>query len=343
MVNLYDADSENWDSFVYRHENATFFHQMGWKNVVERTYNHKPLYLAAVEDGEIRGILPLFLMKHMLFGKFLISVPFGDYGGICAEDKEVADSLLAKAMELTESTSAKFLELRHVESLKNEQMLTKTSRATLILPLEDDPESLWVKLKPKVRNQVRKAEKSGIEAVVGDSALLGDFYHVFAHNMRDLGTPVHSLAFFENILAEFPDNSLVILVKHGNRTIGGAVATCFRDRMEIPWASSLREFLSMCPNNLLYWKALEYGCQKGYKHFSFGRSPWESGTFNFKKQWGAEPVQLHYQYHVGNGDEMPDYTPSTSSRFNAAIWLWKKVPIGLTKVIGPRIISGIPY
>ena len=357
QISLYDGDAEEWDSFVHRHENSTFFHQMGWKNVVEKTYGHQPFYVVARENvreaipsigGQIKGILPLFLMRHVLFGRFLISVPFGDYGGICADDEKIANALLTKAMELARNTRVKFLELRHIENMNNGQLLTKTSRATLILPLEKDPQLLWKSFKPKVRNQVRKAEKSGIETEIGceersNLALVSEFYKVYARNMRDLGTPVHSSSFFKNILTEFPNHANVILVKLENRTIGGAIAIYFKDTMEIPWASSLREFFPLCPNNLLYWAALEYGCLKGYEYFNFGRSAWDSGTFRFKKQWGSEPVQLYYQYYLNKGDEMPDYTRSTSSRFDFAVWFWKRLPVGLTKMLGPKIIAGIPY
>jgi len=342
-VELYKDSPEEWDTFVLGHKDSTFFHQIGWKNVVEKTYGHKPFYLVVKENGSIKGILPLFLMKHILFGKFLVSVPFGDYAGICADDEETSNILLKEAIKISDSNGAKFLELRNIESMNNGSLMTKTTRATLILKLEEDPQKLWKSLKPKVRNQVRKAEKSGIKAEIGDKSLVRDFYNVYAHNMRDLGTPVHSLSFFENILNIFPENSNVIIVRLDGKAIGAAVATYFRDTMEIPWSSSLRDFFALCPNNLLYWTALEYACSKGYKLFNFGRSPWESGTFQFKKQWGAEPVQLHYQYYVNNGDEMPDYTPSTSSRFDMAIWLWRKLPVSITKLIGPRIIAGIPY
>ncbi|MBD3183327.1 FemAB family PEP-CTERM system-associated protein [Candidatus Poribacteria bacterium] len=342
-VEIYQDSKEEWDDFTEKQDNSTFFHQYGWGKVIQRTYGHRSLYLSVKEDNNLRGILPLSLMKHPLFGRFLISVPFGDYGGICALDEDSEDALLLKAINLVEDKKAKYLELRNTKKMEHDNLLTKTSRVSLILPLAENPEEIWKGFKPKVRNQVRKAEKSGLEAFIGDKEMLRDFYNIFAVNMRDLGTPVHSISFFDNILDEFSDKTRVILVKSEDTTVGGGIITHFRDTIEIPWASSLREYFPMCPNNLLYWKALEYGCLNGYKYFNFGRSPWDSGTFKFKKQWGAEPVQLYYQYYLREGDEMPDYTASTSSRFDKAIWIWKHLPVGITKLIGPSIISGIPY
>jgi len=62
--------------------------------VVEKTYNHKPLYLIAKENGVIKGVLPLFLMRSVIFGKKLVSVPFAPYGGVCADSETVEKALI---------------------------------------------------------------------------------------------------------------------------------------------------------------------------------------------------------------------------------------------------------
>jgi hypothetical protein len=66
--------------------------------VVEKTYKHKPIYLMAKEEGAIKGVLPLFLMRSMIFGKKLVSVPFTPYGGVCA-DNETAENALVEEGE----------------------------------------------------------------------------------------------------------------------------------------------------------------------------------------------------------------------------------------------------
>ena len=76
-------EEKEWDNFIEQSSNSTFFHRIGWKNVVERTYKHKPVYLIARKEGEVKGVLPLFLMRSMIFGKKLVSVPFAPYGRAC--------------------------------------------------------------------------------------------------------------------------------------------------------------------------------------------------------------------------------------------------------------------
>ena len=87
ITELQKEEEKAGDSYVYNSNNSTFYHQIGWRNVVEKTYKHKPIYLIAKEEGEIKGILPLFFMKSMIFGKKLVSVPFAPYGGVCASSR----------------------------------------------------------------------------------------------------------------------------------------------------------------------------------------------------------------------------------------------------------------
>ena len=62
--------------------------------MVARTYKHRPVYLVAKEGGEIKGILPMFLMRSMIFGKKLVSVPFAPYGDVCAGNEAITDAFV---------------------------------------------------------------------------------------------------------------------------------------------------------------------------------------------------------------------------------------------------------
>jgi len=133
----------------------------------------------------------------------------------------------------------------------------------------------------------------------------------------------------------------VCLVDHGDRTVAGAIALSHRDVLEVPWASSLREYRSQCPNNLLYWKIIEHGVDTRKTSLDFGRSTPNEGTYHFKQQWGAKPEPLYWEYALQSGRELPNLSPS-NPKYRAAINLWTRLPVGLTKVIGPHIVRSIP-
>ena len=211
----------------------------------------------------------------------------------------------------------------------------------MILNLAADEASQWEAFNAKLRNQIRKAQKSGFEPVIGQQELLQGFYQVFARNMRDLGTPVYSKGFFRNVLETFPDNSRIFGVYHEKRMVAAGIGSWFRGTLEIPWASSLNEYKTLCPNNMLYWEAIKFAIMNGFSKLDFGRSTPHEGTYNFKEQWGAVPVQLYWQYLLNQGSTMPHLSPS-NPKYQAAIRVWQKLPVPLTKVLGPMIVQNIP-
>ena len=79
------------------------------KTLLKKTYGHKPIYLFAEEDGEVKGILPLFLIKSLIFDKKLVSLPFTMYGGVCSEDDTVINALVEEEKMITTELDVDYL------------------------------------------------------------------------------------------------------------------------------------------------------------------------------------------------------------------------------------------
>ena len=336
-----DSDEGGWDSFVESARDATLYHRFGWKGVIAKSFGHQCYYLAAIDqNGAWQGILPLVHMRSRLFGSFLISVPFVNYGGLLCNNEATGRLLLGEADQLRRSLKAAHVELRHLSDTF-EGLPTKQHKVTMILNLATEAERQWQAFNAKLRNQIRKAQKSGLKPLVGRLDLLDGFYNVFARNMRDLGTPVYAKAFFRNILETFPETTRIFAVYHEKEMIAAGIGCWFRDTLEIPWASSVSEYKAFCPNNMMYWEAIRFAIEKGFRNFDFGRSTPHEGTYNFKRQWGALPVQLHWQYLMDSGNGMPDLNPS-NPKYRSAIRLWQRLPLPVTKFFGPLIVRNIP-
>ena len=288
-----------WDEYVQRSPETTIAHVFSWGNVIGEAYGHRTFYLMAQEEGIVKGVFPLVLVKG-LWNSSLTSMPFMDYGGICADDDQTAQLLLDHALNLMKEQRCASLEIRQVKPVVCVG-ISRSDKVTMLLDLSGGVEGLWQSFPAKVRNQVRKAEKAGLTTLMGGKELLDDFYRVFAVNMRDLGSPVHGRRFFQQMASALGHHMRVILVREGRNTMGAGIAVTFKDGIFVPWASSLKEHRGKCPNNLLYWDAIQYGCKEGYRTFDFGRSSVGSGTFEFKKQWGAQPLALHWQMLAKDG------------------------------------------
>jgi hypothetical protein len=166
--------------------------------------------------------------------------------------------------------------------------------------------------------------------------MLDAFYDVLAVNMRDLGSPVHARGFFAAMFDSFGDNARVVLVRKGSTAIGGLIALAFKDTLVVPWASSLRQYFALCPNMLLYWETLAAACNEGFRRFDFGRSGRDASTYRFKRQWGAQEVPL-YCYDIPIGPRAARALAPGDSRGAFLAALWRRLPVGLTRRVGPRV------
>jgi hypothetical protein len=91
---------------------------------------------------------------------------------------------------------------------------------------------------------------------------------------------------------------------------------------------------------LLYWQLLVRSIERGQARFDFGRSTVESNTYRFKEQWGALPTPAAWQFYVRSGAAL-DLRPN-QGKFQLATRLWRRLPLAVSRWLGPAIIRGIP-
>jgi serine/alanine adding enzyme len=284
--------------------------------------------------------LPLVFLSSRIFGRLLVSMPYVNYGGLLADTGEARDALLKAAVDLAKAQRAAHIELRQPGALGADWPV-KQHKVSMRLDLPEHFEMLWERFSSKLRSQIRRAQKAGMIVSVGREELLDGFYRVFARNMRDLGTPVYARGVFEAILRAFPDETRICVVSMAGQPMAAGFLYAFRGVLEIPWASADRRHKQLAANMLLYNAALEYACRQGYRVFDFGRSTPGGGTYHFKEQWGARPVPLQWYYWMSNGAALPELNPQ-NPKFRLAIEVWKRLPVFVTRVIGPAIVRNIP-
>jgi FemAB-related protein (PEP-CTERM system-associated) len=335
-----DITERQWDDYVNRHPDATADHLWNWRHIFDQVFRHESQYLVARRGGAVSGVLPLVLFRSRLFGRFAVSVPFLNYGGVLADDAESAQALVAAARTTALTFGAQHLELRHQRRTMAE-LPCRQHKLGFSRPLPASGAELWTQIDRKIRNQVRKAQKEGLTVTAGGAELTDDFYVVFAQNMRDLGTPVYSRRLFSETLRLFPDRARVFTVRQQDRILAAAITLTFRDTVLVPWASSLRDARHLCPNTLLYWTMLEHAANSGARVFDFGRSSPGGGVNQFKLQWGATPRPLHWEYVLLRRTEVPDQGPS-NPKFQTAIRAWQWLPIWVANGLGPHIVRSIP-
>lgn len=340
VISLADSLPGDWNSYVEKNPAASIYHRAEWRTLIKQSFGHEGCYfIARGKNRTVVGILPLIHLKSRLFGDFLVSMPYFNYGGAIADHPLIEQGLMNAANNHAATLGSSHIEYR--DNVPRDGWPVRDEKVNMILPLAGSETELWDGFTPKLRAQIRRPQREDPQVLSGGKEYLDDFYDVFAHNMRDLGTPVYGRQFFSNILETFPEACRIMVVRLGNRPVAAGFLIRHRDTLEIPWASTIREVNHLSMNMLLYWEVLKYALLEGTRYFDFGRSSRDSGTYRFKQQWGARPVQLHWHYWLNGSKELPVINPD-NPRYALAINIWKHLPIIITRTIGPHIVKNIP-
>jgi serine/alanine adding enzyme len=337
-VERFTGRPEEWDALARRSPGFTHFHLHGWRTVMERVFGHECLYLAAYDDSStLTGVLPLVRVKSMLFGHFLVSMPFLNYGGPLGSPAAIV-ALVDHAAGIARAQHVKLLELRSRVPLPV-PLPVSHRKITVLLPLPQSEPALMKQLDAKLRSQIRRPQKEGVTVRFGPDQI-GPFFEVFARHMRDLGTPTQPRLLFETIADIFPEDAWFGCAWYQGRPIACGCAFRWSDELEMTWASSLSAYKRIAPNMLLYYRFMERAIEAGIGTFNFGRSTPNSGTHRFKSQWGSRDEPLWW-YDLAAGDTVK--TPSPDDAGYA--WgprLWKRLPAAVATMLGPRIVRYIP-
>lgn len=330
-----------WDEYVERHPRATAYHRADAVDIGKRAFGLKTTFLTARDGRTIVGALPLVEQSSRLFGRFLVSLPFVTYGGILAEDTEIASALALRAAQEAQARKADHVEFRHSAQMPNAGLAERLDKVSMVLELPDSEQALAGKLGAKLRSQIRRGERENPEFVWGGSELLLDFYRVFAPAMHALGTPVYPRRFFEIVYDALNEVSNILIVKMKGRPEAVAFLVRHGKTMEVPWAVASPEAKRQSVNMRMYWELLVRSIRNGAQAFDFGRSTVGSGTYKFKAQWGAEPRQLHWHYWLPEGAAVPTLNQSNPKYARAAA-LWRRMPLWCANIIGPHLIRNLP-
>ncbi|MGB0598547.1 MAG: FemAB family XrtA/PEP-CTERM system-associated protein [Rubripirellula sp.] len=316
-------------------------HESAWVASISAGLRQRVYCLQTRRDNDVTGVLPVHLVSGPVFGKFLVSLPYINTGGVWAKTHDDALALIGRACELADELDVKYLELRHETPVEHPRInFTRTDKVHMRLALPGSSDSLLKSFKSKLRSQVKKSREYDLVVEFGGEELLADYYSVFAQNMRDLGTPVFSKALFANILRSFGGRAELCVVRKESQPIAAGTLIHNHGVSEVPSASSLREFNRTNANMLMYWHLMSRAIERGSHTFDFGRSSEGSGTFKFKAQWGAKPQPANWQYYVRKGS--PEEMRPDNEGKQRLVKLWQKLPVWVTKLVGPEIVRGIP-
>ena len=302
------ADAENdeaeWNDYVARTSGATMFHLFGWQRIIKRVYGYNACYLIARRDGGMVGVLPLIDVASPLMGRNLISTAFTVGGGIVADDDEACQALAEAALEEGRRRRVKYIELRSRSALIDGWTVKDGVYATFEMEFPTGAENKMKAIPRRRRAEVRK----GLAAVdAGKLRYTFDdeqeaFYDLYAHAMRDHGTPIFPRRFVTELMKEFSDFTEILVIRADDEPVLALLTFHFHERVMPYYFGAHADARKHRAYDLAIWLQMRRGAERGAHIFDFGRSKYGTGSFDYKAFWGFEPIPTPIPICVGQRD-----------------------------------------
>lgn len=331
----------DWDAFAAEH--GSIFHTIAFKNLLQENFGYQDCYHCLVDEhGAIQALLPLIAAPNILQAKVAVSLPFINYLDFCMRDSVAIGELFTCLEQLQNQYACKYLQIRlkdYEQPVSGWQQNTENS--TFILSLVGSEQDVLALSSGSNRNHTRKVYKNDYFAVSFEQAKLPEFYKVYQKRMHELGSPAPALSFFESFFRYFPEQAqlLTVLDKTSGQVVGGMLllASPTDQTLYYPYGANLVEYNNKYLNNFMYFEAVKLGQRLGLEFLDLGRSPQESGTYRFKKQWGAKPQPLNYLSYFGNNKA------AVPNKENMALFikLWQYLPRPIVNFLGARLIKNV--
>lgn len=296
MLHL-SLDDPRWLDLVQTCSTASPFHHPAWAKLLAECYGYRPFALAtADQSGALVGGVPVVEVKRPFGGRRWVSLPFTDTCPILTRDCQVPDLVPALADEVR-AQGVDLLELReHLPELPALQ--AGATSVTHGLALGPDPDAVARNIGKMHRRNIRKAERAGVEIVRGQtSADVETFYRLHLLTRRRLGVPIQPRRYFNLLARNIVERDLgfVLTAQVDGEPAAAAVFLAWSGTLIYKYGASDQRFWEARPNNLLFWTAIRWGCENGYRVLDWGRTDLEDqGLREFKNGWGAIEEPLTY-------------------------------------------------
>jgi hypothetical protein len=324
-----------WDHVVALHRDAGCFHTSAWAKVLHQTYNHQPFYLQFSRRRRLAALIPLMEVRSLFTGRRGVCVPFSDTCEPLIFDAEAMGFVKDRLVRFAQERRWKYLEIRGSESF---QLAPRSAEKFYghTLDLRSSAEELATRFASPVRRAIRKAERSGVRAVVArNRATINDFYHLHAQTRRRHGLPPQPVSFFLNIYEHLIKRGLgfIVLAQHGPRPIAAAIFFRFGKNALYKYGASDKRFQALRANNLVMWQGIQFLARNGAEKLHFGRTEQENeGLRRFKLSWGTEEEALNYFRVDPSGRE---YAARHDSAFHKRIFC--RLPLAFNRLAGSMI------
>lgn len=327
-----------WDNVAALHRDAGCFYTSAWAKVLHQTYKHQPFYLHFSCGGRLAALVPLMEVRSPFTGRRGVCLPFSDACEPLIFDPESIGFVTDQLVRFARERHWKYLEVRGGESLQvAASPVTQFYGHTL--DLLSGTEELITRFASPVRRAIRKAEHSGVSAlIVRNQQATGHFYQLHVQTRRRHGLPPQPASFFLNIYEHIikPGLGFIVLAQRGSRPIAAAIFFCFGKNALYKYGASDKRFQELRPNNLVMWHGIQFLARNGAEKLHFGRTEKENeGLRRFKLSWNTQEKAINYLRFNPSGRQC--FAPARSHDSGLHKKVFGRLPLIFNRLAGSMI------
>lgn len=331
--------STQWDDEVRSHRESNVFQLSCWARVLQKTYQHRPIYLRFLCGDSLAALLPIMEVNSPLTGKRGVCLPFADYCAPLIFDGDIGVFRLLEAVNrIKRERNWRYFELRSGELL-DDFCVPAEEYYGHELDLAPDVEQLFAVLAPSVRRAVRKAEKAGVQIEISDTGqAMSDFYKLHVQTRRRHGAPPQPRSFFQNIEREIinPGHGFIVIARTNQRAIAAAIFFHSGSEALYKFGASDARLQSLRANNLVMWKAICHLASLGFEKLRFGRTDLtDEGLRHFKTSWGAIENKIRYFRYEKPG--RPASQPVRRRSPGLSRHVFRRLPVVVNRAVGKLV------
>jgi serine/alanine adding enzyme len=295
-----------WDRFVAEHPHGSIFHTKCLIKSLAATRNQEPFAYAAVDS---QGAICAMLVATRVITIRGIGLPFASRSIMHAEPIHLPTPAgrtgLQRLLSFHDqymSHRTLFSEIRPIFSTTDqddtlrEAGYTKAGYLNYELELGSSPEALFSSLGAKRRNNIRCAERKGVEVFqVTEPNDLEDFYKLICASYARSRVPVAEYSMFEATIRCLPSQSVRVFTAHyQSKPVATGCFLGFKERV-ICWYAGTLKIAGIPAMTSVFWHAMQAFAAEGYKIFDLAGGGWEGeeyGPGKFKSKFGGQETNF---------------------------------------------------
>lgn len=334
-----ESRRDEWDAYVDKNDLAIAWQRWEWHDILKKHYPHDYFPIAALREGRICGVFPLYKLHDKKTGSSLISIPFAVAGGIVSDSPDIEKALLDYSIELAKKENTGSIILKQYKHKVAGDLRTDDTFFNRELSLVGGLDGVRDRLAPENRDMISKAKNDGF-SLEYPSTNFDVFYKVLLSHHHNQGIPCVSRRWVEDLVTSSMYSMALVFYK--GQAVAGTMVKTFKKTVSFPFtALDKNNDLTQRAVYWLYWELISLYAKKGFEIIHSGRVPADESVPKFRLGWGGTANPYFYQYY-------PNVARSTESSVKRGLKrriagkLWRLLPGSIAAALGPKIVRKFP-